>query len=151
MDTAAIVGIGLTAAALAVLLRQYKPEYAMLASLMAGIVILGMAFGDMRSVLDEVNGLISGGIMRADYAGVLLKALGICFVTQIACDSCRDAGRAPSPSSGNGGQGGGSGRQPAAVPAGDGLCGDADAGLILFSFRNADKKSAGIAVIRLLA
>ena len=92
MDTAAIVGIGLTATALAVLLRQYKPEYAMLASLMAGIVILGMAFGDMRSVLDEVNGLISGGIMRADYAGVLLKALGICFVTQIACDSCRDAG-----------------------------------------------------------
>jgi stage III sporulation protein AD len=32
--------------------------------------------------------------MRDDYAGILLRALGVCFLTQIACDTCRDAGEA---------------------------------------------------------
>ena len=41
MDLIAIAGVGLVAAAAAVLLKQYKPEYAMLVSLAAAALIFG--------------------------------------------------------------------------------------------------------------
>lgn len=92
MDIAAIVGLGLVATVLAVLLRQYKPEYAMLVSIMAGVVILFVALAYLSPMLGELGKLLSRAGADAEMTGILLKALGICYITQIASDSCRDAG-----------------------------------------------------------
>ena len=62
MDLIAVAGIGLVGAAAAVLLKQYKPEYAMLISLAAAGLIFGMlvvelipAFSTMRSLMEQVS------------------------------------------------------------------------------------------------
>ena len=92
MDILRIVGFALMSAVLCILLRQYKPEYALLASLAAGAVILTMLLSDFQSVLGEISLIASNDIIRQDYLELLFKAMGICFVTQIACDVCKDAG-----------------------------------------------------------
>lgn len=93
MEILSIVGIGLLAAAIAVLLRQYRPEYAMLVSLAAGIFILyGLLENGVVPVLEEVRSILDSTAMPGEYAAVLFKSLGICFLTQVACDTCRDAG-----------------------------------------------------------
>lgn len=47
MDLIAVAGIGLIASAAAVLLRQYKPEYAMVVSLAAAGLIFGLLVADL--------------------------------------------------------------------------------------------------------
>ena len=32
--------------------------------------------------------------INEEYAGIMFKALGVCILTQIACDACKDAGEA---------------------------------------------------------
>ena len=87
-----VIAIGLTAAVISILLRQYKPEYAVFVSLAAGAVMLVMVVTELRGVLDEAQRIVSGGLVREEYIQILLRALGLCFITQIACDACKDAG-----------------------------------------------------------
>jgi len=92
VDIISIVGIGLVATVIAVLLRQYKPEYAMLVTLAAGVFILSRVYDAVIPVIGEMQSILESTSMPVQYAGILFKALGICFITQIACDTCRDAG-----------------------------------------------------------
>lgn len=87
-----IVGIALTAAALAVLLKQYRQDFSMLVGLGAGTLILVMVILKLQPAVAEINSLLSKSGVNPQYVQILLKSLGICFVTQLASDSCRDAG-----------------------------------------------------------
>lgn len=92
MEVFSLVGIGLIAAALAVVLRQHRPEFAMLVSLAAGVLILWRVMDDVLPVVEQVRAILQSTALPVEYAGILFKALGICFLTQIACDTCKDAG-----------------------------------------------------------
>lgn len=87
-----VFGIAITAAAAALLLRQYLPQYALLITLGGGALLfffailqLGDAFSLLRRLL-SMTGADLGNI------GILLKALGVCYLTQLGADCCRDAG-----------------------------------------------------------
>lgn len=92
MTIFSIVGIALTAAALAVLLKQYQQDFSMLVGLAAGTLILLSVVLKIQPVVAEINSLLSKSGVNPQYVQILLKSLGICFVTQLATDSCRDAG-----------------------------------------------------------
>lgn len=92
MDVFAIIGIGMIAAVLAVVLRQYRPEFAILISLAAGIIILLRVADDIVPIIEQVQVIIAKTALPGEYVQILFKALGICFLTQIACDTCKDAG-----------------------------------------------------------
>lgn len=87
-----VIGLGVIAAILAVVLRQYRPEYAMLVSLAAGVFILARVAGEVTPVVAQIRAITQEAALPAEYVAVLFKALGICFLTQIACDTCKDAG-----------------------------------------------------------
>lgn len=87
-----VIGIGVTAAVIAVVLRQAKPEYALLVSLGAGILILYRLLFDITPVAAEMQEIIRVIKIPAEYARILFKALGMCMLTQVACDTCKDAG-----------------------------------------------------------
>ncbi len=93
MEIFTIIGIGLVSAVLAVVLRQYRPEYAMLVSLAAGVVILVLVCTSITPVVEQINSIIDLADIPGEYTSILFKVLGICFVTQIACDTCKDAGK----------------------------------------------------------
>lgn len=92
MEIAAVVGIGLIGMVLAVLLRQYKPEYAAVFSLGVGVLIFFMLVSDLLPVFDELENLLAGVSLSADYIAILVKSLGVCYLTQLASDACKDAG-----------------------------------------------------------
>lgn len=93
MDLFAIVGIALTAAALCILLKQYKPEYAMLVSLVCGILIFLVVIQNLKPAFDVMNQLMGSVNVSGEYGKAIIKALGICYITQLASDSCKDAGQ----------------------------------------------------------
>lgn len=92
MNVMSVIGLGLIAAMLCILLRQVRPELALALSLAAGVVILLAVFTDLAGILERIRDMAAKASVPSGYVQVLFKALGICFITQLACDTCKDAG-----------------------------------------------------------
>lgn len=92
MSITAVLGLAITAAVLCVVLNQYKPEYRIFVGLAAGAIIVIAAFISAKPVIEEIQNLMSSFSDSETFFSVLLKTLGICYITQFAADACRDAG-----------------------------------------------------------
>lgn len=92
MNIIGIAGIAVLAAVIAAMLRRYHQEYAVFMSIAAGVVILFAIFSGVQPAVGEIGKLLSATGLSANYAVILLKTLGICFLAQFAADACRDAG-----------------------------------------------------------
>ncbi len=92
MEIMAIAGVVVIAAFLAVLLRQQRPEQAMAVGLLAGIGILALVLTKAVPVFSTLQDLLGTAALPEEYGQVLFKALGICLLTQLAADACKDAG-----------------------------------------------------------
>lgn len=94
MDMGVIAAIVVLAAFLAVILRQQRPEQAMAVALIAGIGVLALVIVRVTPVIDSLQELLGAANMPSEYGQILFKALGICLITQLASDACKDAGEA---------------------------------------------------------
>lgn len=92
MNIIGIAGAALIAAILAVTLKRYNQEYAVVISIIAGVVILVEILLNLSPAVKEIATLLSGVGLTEQYGLILFKSLGICFLAQFAADSCRDAG-----------------------------------------------------------
>ena len=90
---AVIAAFGLIAAFLAVILHQYKPEYAMLLAAGAGCGILFLLLSAFSPAIEQLQALLGRAGLSMAYFKILLKGLGICYLSQFAGDLCRDAGQ----------------------------------------------------------
>ena len=93
-----VVGIALVTTCICVLLKQWNPEISMMAALLCGILIFGIILVNLTPVLDTIGKLVAGVEFDSGYLSVVLKSLGICYVTQLAADTCRDSGYSSSAS-----------------------------------------------------
>ncbi len=96
MGTVSIVAVSalaLISAVLAVILHQYKPEYAVLLSAGAGCGILLLLLSALSPALEQLQEIMGKAGVSMAYFKLLLKALGICYLAQFAGDLCRDAGQ----------------------------------------------------------
>ena len=79
-------------ALLAVMLRQYNRENAMLAALAACVGVLFGAMTLAAPVLEEIADIFGQAGISDSYISLIFKAAAICFITQITADICRDSG-----------------------------------------------------------
>lgn len=89
-----MIGFCVVTALLSVLLRGQRPELAMLLVLAAGIGFLVTLLARAGEVFSSLYGMLEKSGLPAAYVQIVFKALGICLVTQLAADTCRDAGEA---------------------------------------------------------
>ncbi len=92
MEWTAIAAVAVITAFLAVMLRRSHPEQAMGITLIAGILITAAVIGYMAPLLTTIRGMLETAGLSGEYIPILFKALGICLITQLAADACRDAG-----------------------------------------------------------
>ncbi len=92
MDITAIAGIGILSAVLCVIVRQYKPDAALGISVACGVLIMTAVITMLAPSVAAITELAATAGLESGYAQVLLKALAVCYLTQLASDSCRDAG-----------------------------------------------------------
>ena len=79
-------------AVFALMLRTQSPHSAMLLSVASGTVIILSMLKNMPDTLMGVRSVLAqGGIDTADI-NILLKVMGICFVTEFTCDTVTEAG-----------------------------------------------------------
>ncbi|MBE6807157.1 MAG: stage III sporulation protein AD [Ruminococcaceae bacterium] len=88
----AVVGALLCGALLAAVLRTHRPELAMGLSLLAGIVVVLFLLRQILPLAGTVRRMaVLGGLSEGSFA-VVFRAAGVCLLTQIVADTCRDAG-----------------------------------------------------------
>ena len=92
MNILAICAAAIVSAVLALLLRRQNPQVSLLVSIGAGIVILLTVIREMVLTADEIQSILTAGGVSADYIMILLKALGICYITEFTCDTVTEAG-----------------------------------------------------------
>ena len=93
MDIISVALVAILAAFLAVIVKQYKPEYALVVSLAASVMVLVGVVSVMVPIISELRNLMDNVAIDYKYITVLVKAVGICYITQFASDTCKDAGQ----------------------------------------------------------
>lgn len=92
MDMIKVIGIALTGTFISVLLKQYRQDLGLAVSICAGGLILYFICKTSEPVLNAMSH-ITGRIRNGnEFLIIAAKSLGICFLTQISADICRDSG-----------------------------------------------------------
>ena len=92
MNIIAFVGAGIIGTVLSVVLKQYKPEFSMYITLITGMLMLGAAVSAVKPALDMISSYMEIADPNSEYAEILIKTLAVCYLTQMAGESCSDAG-----------------------------------------------------------
>ena len=92
MDMIVICGAAIMTAVLAVMLRQQSPHSALLLSLASGAVIILSILKNVPDLLSGVQAILSDSDIDTQSLVILLKVVGICFVTVFTCDCVTEAG-----------------------------------------------------------
>lgn len=89
-----IAGIGIISAGFVIILREYRPEFAFGATVAAGIIIILYSVSLFTEISEYIDKLVSlSGINQEKYQ-ILLRCAGVCIVSKIASETCKDCGQA---------------------------------------------------------
>lgn len=93
MEWARVGGIAMVGVVALLILRTQRPEWAPLLRMAVTVVALGLTLSLASTVLGYVTELANatGGLDQEGWP-ILLKALGVAFLTEIAASVCRDSG-----------------------------------------------------------
>ncbi len=91
MNIILVCGCGVLAAMLTVVLKKHNAEYAFLLSVFAVIVILLCILAHISASFAGLKNIFTGTNVNSEYIKVMLKCIGICFLTEFTCDCCKDA------------------------------------------------------------
>jgi len=94
LDIVKIIGIGLIALLIIVILKQYKPEFAVYVSLIAGVLIFFMVLDKLSGIISILTTLANKTNINSQYIQILLKITGIAILTEFAVSICKDSGEA---------------------------------------------------------
>lgn len=92
MDIIKIIGIAFSAVIIIVILKQYRPEFAIYASIIAGVLILTLASGTLSGIIDMINSISSKTNINSEFLVILIKITGIAILTEFAVSICKDSG-----------------------------------------------------------
>ncbi len=88
-----ILGIAILVTFGSLLLRQYQlPLVALLTITGCGLILL-VTIEPLREIVAQIKDLLKNSGEGKEWLGLLIKALGICYVCRLGAELCRDAGQ----------------------------------------------------------
>ena len=92
MEVVKIIGIALIALIIIILLKQYRPEFAIYISIGAGVIIFTLISGKLAGIIEVLKNFASKTSVNYDFILLLLKITGIAILTEFAVSICKDSG-----------------------------------------------------------
>ncbi len=92
MDIVKIIGVGFIAVIIIVILKQYRPEFAIYVSIIAGVVILLMCVDTVSGIINLLQDIASKTNINGEFLKILIKITGIAILTEFAVSICKDSG-----------------------------------------------------------
>lgn len=91
MEIVQVVGLAIVAVVLLLVIRQQRPEIAVLLGLVVGVAIFFMVAQRLVAVVDFLRDLASRAKVDDLYLNTILKIVGIAYIAEIGAQVCRDA------------------------------------------------------------
>ena len=80
MEIIQIIGIGFSGVIIAVLLKEYRPEYKMYISIVVGILIFFLVSQNIASFINQIMNLSKRLNIKNEFVSILLKITGIAIL-----------------------------------------------------------------------
>jgi len=87
-----VVALGLIVAVFAVLLRQERPEMALILVLGFGVIVFLFVLGKLGAIINVFQDVTRRAQVDELYLATLLKILGIAYIAEFGAQVCRDSG-----------------------------------------------------------
>lgn len=87
-----IVGFGIIAVSLIIILKNQKPEIALICLIASCVIILSFVLSELKSIISLINTLIDNSGIDKSYIAIILKVVGISYMIEFGKDICKDAG-----------------------------------------------------------
>ena len=85
-----LIGLCVLAAAMVMVLSQMHPRIAALLSIVFGLMVVAVSLGPVTQYVAQIQSFLTDAALDGAYGKVILKAMGIVLVTQLACEVCRE-------------------------------------------------------------
>ena len=92
MDIVKIIGVGFIAVIIIVILKQYRPEFAIYVSIIAGVIIILMCVDTVSGIINLLQDIASRTNINGEFLKILIKITGIAILTEFAVSICKDSG-----------------------------------------------------------
>lgn len=92
MEILKIILIGIVTCVATVLLKQFKPELAVLVSIAGGIVILIMIVNFLSSIVSNFTQIATKTSINMQLFSSVIKIVGIGYITEFGANICHDTG-----------------------------------------------------------
>ena len=92
MSIFAFCGVAVVTAVLVLMLRRESPHSAMLLSVAAGVLIFVSVLRYIPDTLSGVSRMLNDSAADVGGLSVIVKVMGICYVTEFTCDCVTEAG-----------------------------------------------------------
>ncbi len=87
-----IAAAGIIAVILAIIFKKGKEEFSLYISIAACVLILIWGMGKLEVIFDAIDRLQGYIKINQAYVNILIKIIGITYVTEISASLCRDSG-----------------------------------------------------------
>ena len=87
-----IVGIGLMAVFLAMTIKNIQSEYALLISVAACMVMFTFCISRVEVIIGAFQQIQEQLSIHSIYIGIIVKVIGIAYISEFAANVCKDAG-----------------------------------------------------------
>ena len=87
-----ILGIGLVALIVIVIIRQYRPEFSIYVSLLAGAIILYFTMDKIAGIINLLKSISEKSGINNKFLTILIKMTLIAFLAEFGISVCKDAG-----------------------------------------------------------
>ena len=94
MEIIKIIGIALIALIIIIMLKQYRPEYAIFISILTGVLILFLVMDRLTGIINLIESIQSKFSINTQFIALLIKITGIAFLSEFAVSICKDSGEA---------------------------------------------------------
>ncbi|WP_059103318.1 stage III sporulation protein AD [Shouchella shacheensis] len=94
MEIVQVVGLGLIATFLALIVKEHKPMFAFLLTMFVGSMIFLFLLDEIVMVIDLIEELATNANIHMMYLQTILKIIGIAYIAEFGAQISRDAGQA---------------------------------------------------------
>lgn len=92
MDIIKIIGIGLISLIIIIIVKQYRQEFVIYVSIIAGAIILMLIMDKVSSIINLLTALSNKTVVNNEFLTLLIKITGIAFLTEFSVSLCKDSG-----------------------------------------------------------
>jgi stage III sporulation protein AD len=93
MEIVQIVGLGLVATILALVIKEQKPMFAFLIAIASGVIIFYFLIGKIAEIIQILERLAVQADLNLVFLETILKIIGIAYIAEFGAQMTRDAGQ----------------------------------------------------------